>query len=110
MCAEAVTGGAPSLYGITDSNRTGKHLWGKNEFNSTFPTALACYMQDKGVRAVYLSLRADLRVEATEIAISDLFNSDRPNNEIRFDFETRHEPYQHCAFDDIGGTDLIMRN
>ncbi len=106
MSPGAATTQAPTLYGITNSNRTGDHLWGKNEFNSTFPTALACYMRDKGVRAVYLTLNEDLRVTTSEITIDDLFNTNRPNDELRFEFEASFEPYKQYAFDDIGPIDL----
>lgn len=98
---------APSLYGITNSNRAGCHLWGKNEFNSTFPTALACYMRDRGVRAVYLKLEQDLTVTAGEISIDELFNTDLPNNQLRFEFETRFEPYQQY---DPSGFGLDVKN
>lgn len=101
---------AASLYGITHSNRGGEDLWSKNQFNSTFPTALACYMRDRGVRAVYLTLREDLTVTASEIAIDELFNTERPNDQLRFDFEARFEPYQSYALDDIGGIDLVVKH
>jgi hypothetical protein len=106
--AAAAPPNPPSLYGISHSNREGEQLWGKNQFNSTFPTALACYMRDKGIRAVYLTLGEDLLVTASEISIDDLFNTDRPNNQLRFDFEIRYEPYQQYALDDIGGIDLVV--
>jgi hypothetical protein len=100
----------PSLYGITHSNRTGAALWGKNQFNSTFPTALACYMRDKGIPAVYLTLGEDLKVRAEEISIDALFNSERPNDQLQFDFEISYEPYQQYAFDAIGGIDLVVKH
>ena len=48
---------APALYGITEqnSNRAGPNLWGKNQFNSTFPLSLCLMMRDDGVRPVYLT-------------------------------------------------------
>ncbi len=98
------------LYGIAHSNREGDALWGKNQFNSTFPTALACYMRDKSIRAVYLTLSESLTVEASEISIEELFNTDRPNDQLRFDFETRFEPYQQYALGDIGVIDLVVKN
>jgi len=100
----------PSLYGITNSNRTGRHLWGKNEFNSTFPTALACYMRDRGVRPVYLRLQEDLTIAAADISVDELFNSNRPNHQLRFDFETRFEPYAQYDFQDIGPIDLVVKH
>ncbi|MFW6359681.1 MAG: HindVP family restriction endonuclease, partial [Chroococcales cyanobacterium] len=36
----------PGLFGITHSNRdfSQKQSWGKNQFNNSFPVALASYM------------------------------------------------------------------
>ena len=101
---------APNLYGISHSNRNGADLWGKNQFNSTFPAALACYMRDRGVNAVYLTLQEDLTVRAEEIPIANLFNTDRPNDQLEFNFETRYGPYQPYALDDIGCIDLVVRH
>ena len=67
-------------------------------------------MRDKGVRAVYLKLNEDLQVTASEITIDELFNTDRPNDQLRFDFETRYEPYERYAFDNIGGIDLVVKH
>jgi hypothetical protein len=100
----------PALYGITKSNRSAAALWGKNQFNSTFPTALACYMRDRDIHPVYLSVDADLQVRASEISVNELFNSDRPNEELTFDFEKKFEPYQQYAIDEIGGIDLVVRH
>jgi hypothetical protein len=57
----------PGLYGIQNSNRSGSDLWGKNQFNSTFPASLACYMRDKAIKAIYLSVDSNLNVQASEI-------------------------------------------
>ena len=48
----------PALFGINHSNRdfTQKDTWGKNQFNSSFPAALACYMSSKGLSPVYLNI------------------------------------------------------
>ena len=45
---------SPGLYGISEQNssRHGKSLWGKNQFNSTFPLALCLYMRDHGIKPV----------------------------------------------------------
>ena len=49
--------GNPRLYGINRSNRdfSQKETWGKNQFNSSFPAALACYLYSKGLQAVYIT-------------------------------------------------------
>lgn len=44
----------PSLYGISSANssRAGSDLWGKNQFNTTFPLSLCLYMRDKSINPV----------------------------------------------------------
>lgn len=98
----------PSLYGISKSNRSGINLWGKNQFNSTFPTSLACYMRDKNINAIYLSVNSDLKVVASEISVDDIFNTKVENPKLTFDFETKYEAYQKFAYDDIKGIDLVI--
>lgn len=41
----------PRLFGIERSNRdyTVADTWGKNQFNSSFPASLACYLHSKGM-------------------------------------------------------------
>lgn len=99
-----------SLFGINNSNRKGKDLWGKNQFNSSFPASLACYMREKGIKAVYLSLDSNLNVVTKEISIDELFNTQTPTDEITFNFESKFEPYQKYAFDDIKGIDLVIKD
>ena len=65
----------PRLFGINQSNRdfTKKSSWGKNQFNSSFPAALACYMSCKNLQPVYLKLNHDLTVNHGKIDVSSLF-------------------------------------
>lgn len=100
----------PGLYGIFASNRTNMDLWGKNQFNSSFPIALACYMRDHGFKAVYLMLDKKLKVMPIELSFDDLFNSQLPNDQLYFAFESKFEPYQKYASDDIGGIDLVIKS
>lgn len=100
----------PGLYGIKASNRTNMDLWGKNQFNSSFPIALACYMRDHKCKAVYLKLDKELNVRPVEISFDDVFNSKLPNEKLYFSFESKYEPYQKYASDDIGGIDLVVKS
>lgn len=104
----------PSLYGLSLSNRSGDALWGKNQFNSTFPTALCCYMRDRGIPAVYLKLIGNttdqLQVRAEEMAFNSIFNSDAPNQQLSFLFESKFDPYQQRAYGDIGNIDLVIKH
>jgi len=60
-----------NLYGLFHSNRQGKNLWGKNQFNSTFPTALACYMRDQRIDAVYVKVTENSRIRCATISKID---------------------------------------
>lgn len=100
----------PRLYGIVKSNRTGDDLWGKNQFNSTFPVSLACYMRDKGQKAVYLRLNKNLKVEVAEISFDEVFNSKAKNEDLDFCFESQYDPCRVHADDEIGNIDLVIKS
>ena len=102
------------LYGIEYSNRTVDDHWGKNCFNSSFPAAMANYMLDNDIPAIYINLaevRGEMKVVATEIPISRVFNcGDKRPNELFFAFESVFEPYQEYSFDQIDGIDLVIKD
>lgn len=102
----------PSLYGITNSNRNfaDPYYWGKNQFNSSFPVALACYMRDKNVPAVYLSLNSKCKTKTSDIPISDVFGTDLANSELYFGFETAFEPFKAFVEDQLPAIDLVIKN
>lgn len=102
------------LFGIEHSNRTVDDHWGKNCFNSSFPTATACYMLQNNIPAVYIRLEkinGKLCVIADEIPIQKVFNSgDRIPGDLFFSFESVFEPYQQYSFDAIDGIDLVVKD
>lgn len=102
------------LYGIEYSNRTVDDHWGKNCFNSSFPAAMANYMLDNDIPAIYINLaevHGETKVVATEIPISKVFNcGDKRPNDLYFAFESVFEPYQEYSFDQIDGIDLVIKD
>ena len=98
-----------SLYGLTNTSRQGKDLWGKNQFNSTFPAALACYMRDHNHGAVYVQLAEDLKTECVVIPIDDVFGTNLPNDKLYFDFEARYEPYDKLVDHTLERVDLVIK-
>lgn len=100
----------PRLYGIFHSNRHGDDFWGKNQFNSSFPVSLACYMRDHDINAVYLTINEDLEVVSSEISIDEVFNTTEPNSQLTFDFEAEFSPYATYAYDSIRGIDLVVKH
>ncbi len=102
----------PGLYGITHSNRdfSDQYYWGKNQFNSSFPVALACFMRDSGINAVYLRIDKNRKIIHDELPIQDLFGSKLPNENLYFSFESRYEPYRQFVHDELETIDLVVKN
>ena len=102
------------LFGIEHSNRTVDDHWGKNCFNSSFPTATASYMMENDIPAVYIhldSVDGNLCVVADEIPIKDVFRcGNKHPADLFFSFETVFEPYQKYSFDAIDGIDLVVKD
>ncbi len=102
------------LYGIFHSNRAANDHWGKNCFNSSFPTSTACYMLDKGINAIYITLAVrDNKpvIEPKEISINEVFNcGSRSLQDLYFSFESVYAPYQQYSFDSIDGIDLVVKD
>ena len=101
------------LFGIKHSNRTVNDHWGKNCFNSSFPTSLACYMLANDIPAIYNKLETvsgSLKVVASKIPLSEVFNSKslKPDD-LSFNFESKYEPYQKYSFDTIDSIDLVVK-
>ena len=87
---------SPGLFGLEKSNRdfTKRKSWGKNQFNSSFPAALACYMHYINTDPVYLTLNSDLEVEHKKIQVPKLFGLNPGNPYLYFAFERDFAPYQ----------------
>jgi len=105
----------PGLYGIVNSNRVStsespsvKSLWGKNEFNSTFPIALANYMFDLGIPAVYIRCTRDNRIKRAPIPISTLYGTSAPLSHLHFAFETSFAPFVPFSSSLIDRVDVVV--
>lgn len=102
------------LYGIFNSNRNADAHWGKNCFNSSFPTSAACYMLDHAIKAIYITLtekNGQLTIEPKEISINEVFNcGNKTLHDLYFSFESVYKPYQQYSFDSIDGIDLVVKD
>lgn len=102
------------LYGIEHSNRSPEDHWGKNCFNSSFPAAMASYMMEHNIPAVYIKLEdvnGVLKTIPTEISLREVFRCGlKSASDLSFNFETVFLPYQQYSFDAIDGIDLVIRD
>ncbi|HEY9812487.1 MAG TPA: HindVP family restriction endonuclease, partial [Candidatus Sericytochromatia bacterium] len=86
----------PQLFGLTNSNRdfSLRSSWGKNQFNNSFPTALACYMHSQELEQVYLMLDQQFRVNPTKLNVPQLFGINPSSPHLFFAFESDYVPYR----------------
>jgi len=100
----------PSLFGLSKTNRdfSRKESWGKNQFNSSFPASLCCYLGSKGIEANYLSIKNESYVSTT-IKIEDVFNISVDSDDLYFAFEAQHTPFQKFIVGNLPRTDVVIQ-
>lgn len=93
----------PGLFGIKHSNRdyTQAEAWGKNQFNSSFPAALACWLHSKGLEAIYIEADGQLSTKIGHIGIDEVFGIDPASEQLYFAFESPFLPYQQYIVGNI---------
>ncbi len=101
-----------SLYGIVHSNRNFKEriYWGKNQFNSSFPIALCCYMRDNHKSAMAIKMQSDLSTSLEEMSLDDVFGTTLPNTEVFFRFEADFSPFKGYVADSLEKIDVVIVN
>ena len=100
----------PSLFGISHSNRnfSDAYYWGKNQFNSAFPVALACYMRSRDIPLMYVQYKDEKSTKVTELALEQVFGSNLGDPSLYFSFESRFEQFSQFVHDDLPAIDLIV--
>lgn len=100
----------PKLFGIKNSNRNfeSKDSWGKNQFNSSFPAALAAFMETQGFDNIYLKLDGNLKVIHDRISTSELFGISPTSDELFYSFESPYLPYQQLLIGNFPRIDLVI--
>ena len=100
----------PGLYGLNKTNRdfTLRDSWGKNQFNSSFPAALCCYMHSQGMQVNYLSInRGDFK--CVDLGVEEVFGIDPLGDDTYFAFESHYSPYQKYIVGSLPRTDLVIQ-
>jgi type II restriction enzyme len=100
-----------SLFGLSNSNRDfgNVNAWGKNQFNSSFPAALACYLHSRGMNANYISMSQGA-FGISPISVEDVFAINPASADIYFDFEAQYTPFQKYVIGALPRTDLVVLN
>ena len=99
---------SPGLFGLKNTNRDFKdpETWGKNQFNSSFPAALACFMKQKDLKANYLAISGGVFTHK-EISFEGLFGTDPLDDDTYFSFETAFNKFAPQVVGRMPGTDLV---
>ena len=97
------------LFGLSNSNRDfgDADSWGKNQFNSSFPAALCCYMASKDLEANYLKMENGAFTIGS-LPIEDLFSAEPLATSTHFAFETGFIPFERYAEGGMPRTDLVI--
>lgn len=101
----------PGLFGIGNSNKdfSSESSWGKNQFNNTFPAALANYMASRELPLVYIKLNQELATYHDIISVENLYGISPTNEHIYFAFESEFEPYRDLAEGWLPRVDLVIQ-
>ncbi len=100
----------PGLFGLENTNRdfSLKESWGKNQFNSSFPASLCCYLASKKLKANYLSI-SNGKFKAKLIDIDDVFGISANSDDLYFAFESQHTPFQKYVVGSLPRTDPVIQ-
>ena len=101
----------PALFGLTNSNRdfSQAECWGKNQFNSSFPASLCCYMKEKGIKSNWIFLKAG-KINLGEIDFKEVFCCEPFDENLYFAFEAPFAPFQKYLIGSLPRTDLVTQN
>lgn len=97
----------PSLYGIHSTNRSADRFWGKNEFNTSFPIALCCYMHDHQIKPIYVFVDTSNTLSANDkaIVVADIFGTE--DCKIHFEFESIFKPFMEYTVSNLPSIDVV---
>ncbi len=101
----------PGLFGINNSNRDFKlaDSWGKNQFNSSFPASLVCYLSSKRLDVNYLVVDSN-EIKIIGLSGESLLGIKPTDNNTFFSFETQFTPYNKYVIGNLPRIDLVIQN
>ena len=102
----------PSLFGIKHSNRdfADRDSWGKNQVNSSFPSALLAYLAHKNLENVYIKLNENLATFHNFISTETLYGLPPNSEDLFYSFESQFLPFQKFLIGNIQRVDLVTQN
>lgn len=81
---------------------------GENQFNSSFPIALCCYMESINVLANHIVFNGK-NIEISEISFKEVFKIDYLDQDAYFAFESQYTPYQKYVVGNLSRVDVVIQ-
>lgn len=101
----------PGLFGQKHSSRdyTNPKVWGKNQFNSSFPASLVAFMSTLNLDPIYIyATGAPRETIHKSISATDLFGVDPLSDNAFYNFEAGFFPFEQYYSGDREKIDLVM--
>lgn len=102
----------PGLFGQNHNNSsrdyTKPKVWGKNQFNSSFPASLIAYMSYKGIEPVYLWVDENNDIIHKNISGTELFGINPLSENAFYNFEAGYSAFEKYYTGDRETIDLVM--
>jgi len=101
----------PGLFGQKHSSRdySDQKVWGKNQFNSSFPASLVAYMSNCGLDSVYLCYNGNPGMLIhKKINASELLGIDPLSEKAFYNFEAGYFPFEQFYNGNREKIDLVM--
>lgn len=101
---------SPGLFGQAHSSRNyaDPKVWGKNQFNSSFPASLVAYMSSKDILPVYVCIDEYGNVVHKPISGTEILGIDPLSDNAYYDFEAGYTPFETYYKGDREKIDLVM--
>ncbi|MCM1076808.1 MAG: HindVP family restriction endonuclease [Bacteroides sp.] len=102
----------PGLFGQNHNNSSRDYsnpdVWGKNQFNSSFPASLVAYMSSQGIAPIYLKTDADNNIVHDYITPSELYCINPMSKNAFYMFESGFPAYDRFYTGAREKIDLVM--
>lgn len=104
----------PGLFAQDHNNSsrdyTNPRVWGKNQFNSSFPASLVAYMYSKGIAPVYVCTDESNAVVHKHISGDELFRVNPLADNAYYNFEANYPAFDKYYTGNREKIDLVMVN
>lgn len=104
----------PGLFAQNHNNSSRDYsnpeVWGKNQFNSSFPASLVAYMSKLGINPVYIKTNTSNNIFHDSITPTELYHIDPLSDNTFYMYESGFPAYDKFYTGDREKIDLVIYN